>query len=61
MVQKFQSDEGGGGRKKQRTLLANKTRGLATRKGREIEIRSWGEEPSEIVMETRDEDEGVRG
>ena len=29
-------------------------------RGREIETRSWGKESSEIVMEARDEDEGVR-
>ena len=34
MVQKFQSDKGGGGgQEKQRTLLANKTRGLVMQEG----------------------------
>ena len=62
MVQRPQSDGvGGGGREKNKNPPRKQDEGAGDTRGREIETRSWGERPSKILIEARDEDEGERG
>ena len=58
MVQKSRVTRGGGEKNKEPSSQIRRGGRQRGRERREIETRSWGKEPSEIVMEARDEDEG---
>ena len=51
---------GGGGREKNKDPPRKQDEGAGDvrGRGRDIETRSWGERPSKILMEARDDDEG---